>query len=212
MLEGLGGNDKINGDFGNDTINGGADNDTISGGGGNDVIDGGAGNDAIAAGDGDDRVKYDAADGSVTGGTSADNNLEHLGNLGDVLEVSDISINLGTAGAGTKLTGFETVDLSGGAANSVTLSAADVISFGDGTFNPEGALGAAGAKDAIKILGDAGDSVTLTGGGWFEVTDQVSDAPAGFKVYAHDTDATAGLQLATINAYVIVEAEVTVNT
>jgi hypothetical protein len=209
-LSGLGGADKINGDFGNDTLNGGDGNDTITGGGGNDVIDGGANNDSIAAGDGDDRVKYDATDGSVDGGINADNNLEHLGNLGDVLDVSGVvAINLGTAGAGTKLVGFETVDMTGGAGTALTLNAADVIALGNGTFNPEGDLGVAGTKDAIKIVGDASDSVILTGGGWFDVTSQVSDPPAGFKVYAHDSDGDGTLTAANINAYVLVENDVT---
>ena len=209
-LNGLGGADKINGDFGHDTLNGGDGNDTITGGGGNDVIDGGANNDAIAAGDGDDRVKYDAADGSVDGGISADDNLEHLGNLGDVLDVSGaVAINLGTAGAGTKLVGFETVDMTGGAGTALTLSAADVIALGTGIFNPEGDLGAAGIKDAIKIVGDVSDSVTLTGGGWFDVASQVSDPPVGFKVYAHDSDGDGTLTAININAYVLIENDIT---
>ena len=99
--------------------------------------------------------------------------------------------------------------MTGGAGTALKLDASDVIDLGSGTFNPEGALGVAGAKDAIKIIGDGTDSVELAGGGWFNVTSQVSDPPVGFKVYAHDSDGDGTLTAANINAYVLVENDIT---
>lgn len=70
VINGLGGNDDIDGGAGDDTLNGGTGNDDIiggygddhvMGGNGNDTLDGGRGNDLVEGGDGDD-VIYSRAD------------------------------------------------------------------------------------------------------------------------------------------------------
>ena len=79
------------------------------------------------------------------------------------------------------------------------------LTFVSGHFGEYQRLGDA----AIKIVGDVSDSVNLTGGGWFDVTSQVSDPPVGFKVYAHDSDGDGTLTAININAYVLVENDIT---
>ncbi|MEM1298437.1 MAG: LamG-like jellyroll fold domain-containing protein [Pseudomonadota bacterium] len=62
MIDGLGGNDSIDGGAGDDTIDGGAGADSIDGGYGDDYIEGGAGNDTLDGGRGSDYVRGGAGD------------------------------------------------------------------------------------------------------------------------------------------------------
>ena len=76
-IDGVGGNDSIEGSdlrdtlsggVGNDFIDGGAGNDSISGGVGNDSIFGGGGDDKLFGGDGNDTIIGGAGNDSITGG------------------------------------------------------------------------------------------------------------------------------------------------
>ena len=60
------GNDTISGDEGDDTIYGGEGNDTINGGSGDDIIEGGKGDDVIKGGWGDDIYIFNKGDGNDT--------------------------------------------------------------------------------------------------------------------------------------------------
>jgi Ca2+-binding RTX toxin-like protein len=71
-LEGLGGDDTLQGGGGDDRLDGGDGNDVLNGGGGDDRLDGGDGNDVLNGGGGDDRL--DGGDGNdvLNGGGGRD--------------------------------------------------------------------------------------------------------------------------------------------
>ena len=87
------------------------------------------------------------------------------------------------------------------------LDASDVINIGTGTFNPFGT--ALAQADAIRVNGDAGDTLNLSGGGWSVGAPAVSGAgdavPAGYTLYVHDGNAAAGIQA---DAYVLVQTNI----
>ena len=119
---------------------GGAGDDTLSGGGGADVIRGGAGDDMLTV--------ASLAFRSVDGGSGSDTL---------VLTGSGQSFNF-TALANTKVTGIETIDITGSGNNSLTLAFADVAAMTDGdsfTFP------AANSHHALVVKGNAGDTLTL---------------------------------------------------
>jgi hypothetical protein len=95
-------------------------------------------------------------------------------------------------------------------AGTLTLDASDVISMGSGVFDPIGGFGGFGdlsSKDAIKVDGDVGDTLNLSGSGtWTQVTSGVSNIPTGYDLYVHDTGGAADAE----NAYVLVQATMTV--
>ena len=97
------------------------------------------------------------------------------------------------ANTGTgSITGIETLsmaDVFGGAGNdSLKVNSADIIALGTGTFDPAGAgaVGALTSQHAVRIDGDSGDTLNLSGGGWSLQTG-VSNAPSGYDVYVHLT-------------------------
>jgi hypothetical protein len=164
-MSGNSGNDRLAGGDGNDRLFGQTGNDLLFGGNGNDRIDGGLGNDRLAGGAGDDTLigtgggtdTFEGSTGndamilsgtlpaSVDGGTGIDRaNLDALGS----------SIDLSGALA-ARFDDLEIVDLGGGKANTLSLSAASVVTMagGGGAF-PDGAL---------LVKGDAGDKVDLDG-------------------------------------------------
>src|SRR5690606_5451954 len=108
--------------------------------------------------------------------------------------------------------GIETISMQEGdgsvgtAIDELTLSAADVIDIGTGAFDPTGA-GQFGSRHAIRVDGDAGDELNLTGDGvWTQISP--SDAPAGYNVWVHSTTGTPS---ESEDAYVLVSTSVTVN-
>jgi hypothetical protein len=90
-----------------------------------------------------------------------------------------------------------------------------VIDLGTGHFNPSGSstgVGSLSDQAAIKVDGEATDTLNLAGGGWSKVTTPGDDhgAPAGYTLYVHDSnpsDANAGE-----DAYVLVQNAVAVTT
>jgi FG-GAP repeat len=134
----VGGVDRIAGGQGNDSILGiGTASDT----GNNGLFD------VAYGGAGDDIVQIVGTNFTrVDGG---------LGN--DTLKFGTSSINLDLAAAGSKVQGFESFDIGGTGANSLTLTLADVMHQKD---NP---------SLSFQVLGSADDSVTLknaNGGTW----------------------------------------------
>ncbi|MCZ6522254.1 MAG: Ig-like domain-containing protein, partial [Alphaproteobacteria bacterium] len=148
LLKGKGGGDALYGGTGNDTLQGqkgddtlfGEDgNDSLSGGAGDDTLDGGAGNDSLAGGAGDDILVWDVVDVAIDGGSGTDR-----------LRVDGGDADL-TSFTGT-ISRIEEIDLASNAvANTVTLSAQDVLDISD--------------TNTLTVLGDGGDSVSA-GSGW----------------------------------------------
>ena len=128
---GTAGNDTLTGSAGADVIIGGAGDDLLIGNGGADVLRGGAGDDILRIGN-DFSGRFD-------------------GGLGDdtlALQNTGLSLDL-TAIGDTRITGIETVDLTGsGSNNTLTLSATDVAAMSD--------------TSTLSVLGDATDAVVTT--------------------------------------------------
>lgn len=155
-LVGTDGRDLINAQGGDDTLSGGAGDDMVFGGMGNDVIDGGAGVDKLHGDGGDDILAFDAADSVIDGGTGA-----------DTLRIDAGDADFTTFAGSIK--NIETIDLqSDGGANTVTLSAQNVLDMTDN-------------GNTLAITGDAGDHLEA-GTGW---TDGGFDGD-GFHIYTQD--------------------------
>jgi hypothetical protein len=208
-------NDHIQGGVGDDKLVGNAGNDVLIGGDGNDTVDAGTGTDFLFGGTGDDLIilRDNLNFGHVDGGANSDDNLAGT-NRGDVLAF-DGTLDLTTI-ANSKIEGIETVsmkDSEGAVGNdTLTINASDVIDLGTGHFNPSGSstgVGSLSDQAAIKVDGDAGDKLNLTGGGWTHATGSHGQ-PAGYEVYVHDGnpgDANAGE-----DAYVLVQNTIAVTT
>ena len=85
VMNGLGGNDEIQGGELNDTIYGGTGNDTISGDEGDDTIYGGEGNDTINGGSGDDIIEGGEGDDVIKGGWGDDIYIFNKGDGNDTI-------------------------------------------------------------------------------------------------------------------------------
>jgi Ca2+-binding RTX toxin-like protein len=123
---------------GNDRVYGGAGNDSIVTAGGNDTLDGGAGDDRLEGGGGNDTLYWQASDSRVDGGS---------GN--DTLRIRSGSLDL-TAIDNAIIADVETVNMTNGADNRLTLREQDILDLSTST-------------DTLKILGTAGDSVNIVG-------------------------------------------------
>jgi len=137
-LLGGAGSDTLNGGRGADSLSGGGGNDTLNGGTGNDTLNGGTGADSLNGGGGNDLLLWDAADTKVNGGLGTDTLMAAGGDL-------DL-----TAIANTRILNVETINLTGGGDNVLTLNRADVLDLSSST-------------NTLKVLGDAGDSVDIVG-------------------------------------------------
>jgi hypothetical protein len=113
--------------------------DVLAGGAGNDWLNGGVGSDSLDAGAGEDTLVWDAEDRMIDGGSGI-----------DTLRVASGNVDLPTfTGA---IAGIERIDLTSDAgANSVTLTARDVLDISD--------------TDIVTLLGDSTDSIAA-GTGW----------------------------------------------
>lgn len=128
--------DGVNGYNGSDRINGNGGNDTISGGAGNDILNGGAGTDRLLGGDGNDTLVWGGAGDLYNGGAGT-----------DMLRITPASLDL-TFVSNTRLVNLEQIDLRSGA-HTLTLNESDVLAMSP--------------TDAIRILGDAMDTVNIAG-------------------------------------------------
>lgn len=229
-VAGTGGDDQLHGYAGPDGLFGRAGDDTLDGLTGRDTLHGGAGDDFLGGGEdgvadllegeaGRDTIFVDAADrafgggsndllqllnnggfGWVDGGTQSSTNL--AATRGDVLAF-DGPLNLSNSGVGDRISGIETVSMrDGDGDDGLRLNAAEVLDIGTGVFNP--ALDGPdlfGPGDAVRVEGDAGDRLALTGRGWREI--DALNAPDDYTVFAH--------RLETDIAYAIVQDEVNVS-
>ncbi|MDX1486081.1 MAG: Ig-like domain-containing protein, partial [Alphaproteobacteria bacterium] len=162
-LIGGSGADTLDGGSGADVLNGGSGADMLNGGAGADMLNGGSGADTLNGGLGDDILVWDASDAAIDGGSGL-----------DTLRVDGGNVDV-TAFGGT-IQGIDRIDLQTDAgANSVTLSAADVLSMSDG--------------GSLTIDGDAGDSVDA-GSGWTDggIADGYHTYTQGAATLLVDTD------------------------
>ena len=230
LVDGGVGNDSLYGQEGKDTLDGGDGNDSLFGGNFADTLNGGAGIDGLAGGTGDDLL--DGGDDTVTDilsgglgndtlvwrtaddvhGGGADLFDTKTGKAGDVLDVGNASsIDFTTVDDG-KIDDIETIRMNGGAGTTVTIDANDVITdFEGGAFDPggTGAGGDYGKAPILRVHGDAGDTLALSGGGWSEATGS-SGTPAGFTLYVHESG--GGAPGSAEDAYVLVQNSVSVAT
>jgi Ca2+-binding RTX toxin-like protein len=186
-VDGLGGNDTINGSVGlaaliklgidggagNDTINGGDGAETLLGGDGNDAIDGNRGDDTGLLGAGDDSFRWDPGDGSdIVEGQDGIDTLRFNG--AGVAENFDISANgqrvrffRDVANITMDLNDVEQIDTQalGGADNAVVndISGTDLKHV---AFDLEGAIGGGsgdGAADSVTVNGtNLPDDIQIT--------------------------------------------------
>jgi hypothetical protein len=137
------------GTAGANAIIGSAGNDTLTGAGGADVIRGGAGDDVIGVSD----AGFQRVDG---GGGS------------DTLRLDGSGFDLDfTAIAQNTVTGIERIDLTGSGDNTLTLTVLDVFDMVEAR---------SGGVAILRVNGDAGDTVTLTGGTWVSAGTIVEDS------------------------------------
>lgn len=164
-LNGGSGNDVIRGDAGNDRLSGASGADRLTGGAGADFLDGGTGRDDLRGGAGNDRLVYDAADRRIDGGTGTDRLL---------IDDSDVVLDLSNLG-GLTLRGIDVIDLGSGA-NTLALSAADVLDVSD--------------RGVLRIMGGADDFVNSPVDVW--VLDEAGAVTIAGQEYARWTfdDAT----------------------
>jgi len=202
-IRGFGGRDEIDGLGGRDTLFGGTFNDTLDGGDDDvaDLLHGGSGRDTMRV-DRNDRAFGESGNdlfqlsdklhfGSIDGGGQDHNNLRLT--FGDVLQFDGV-LNLAAVNPGERVVGIESVSMAdGGGGDALRLSLGDVLDIGDGVFDPvfRGQDGF-GQGDAVRILGDEGDKVQLSGGDWLGL--DATNAPDGFAVYgAHGASGDAYL-------------------
>ena len=230
LVDGGAGNDALYGQEGKDTLNGGEGNDSLFGGNLADVLNGGTGIDALAGGQGNDVLDGgDDADSDILSGGAGEDTLiwrsaddvygggadlfnAKTGKAGDVLDASGAtSIDFTTIDDG-KIEDVETIRMNGGAGTAITINASDVVTdFEAGALNPDGAGpgGNYGLGPILRVDGDAGDSLNLTGGDWSVATGS-SGTPAGYTLYVHESG--GGLPGAAEDAYVLVQNAVSVAT
>lgn len=211
VLTGGDGNDSLFGGTGNDSLVGGGGLDALTGGNGDDVLDGGDDSlaDLLSGGIGDDVLTWRSVDDTYDGGS--DGFDAGAGKAGDVLDASTAASIDFTAIADDRIENIETIRMNGGGGTTITLDAADVISdLEGGTIDPggSGSGGGYGSRSAVRIDGDGGDSVNLSGGGWSEAAGS-SGTPAGHTLYVHE--AAGNNPGANEDAYVLVQNGVTVN-
>jgi hypothetical protein len=219
-LNGNGGNDHLDGWLGSDTVHGGSGNDLLEGGGkvrfdggddhAADFLYGGSGKDTILVGAADHAFGESGNDlihlldntgfGTVDGGSQGFRNLGH--SAGDVLQF-DGKLDLTAAGVSERITGIETLSMHDGKGNdSLALSAQDVLDLGSGTFNPQlGVRDSFGSGDAVRIDGDGGDKLTLSGN-WTAIDPH--NGPDDFDVFACQSPAGSG------NVYALVQEDIAV--
>jgi hypothetical protein len=149
------------GTAGNDTLEGTDASEAFVSGLGNDVLKGGGGADAFQGGPGDDMIHVaDGAFRRVNGGNGSDTlSLDFEGTI----DFGNVDGNASTADH-TKIWNIETIDVDNGFSNQLKLTLSDVLELDAQVVD----LGGVTTLDnALKIDGDAGDSLALdSADGW----------------------------------------------
>jgi Ca2+-binding RTX toxin-like protein len=180
--DGTGGNDTRTGTTSADTLYGGNGNDLLIGNGGADVFLGGAGNDTMVANANSIASLYGGiVDGLLPGiqGGSGIDTLRFSGS-GIWLDLTKVSY------MNTRFSSVEKIDMSAPGADGVlSLTATDVLSASEfNVFNSSNfgsGLPAVVNRAQMVIDGDAGDSVTATGG-WVN-TGLITNGGQTYAVY-----------------------------
>jgi hypothetical protein len=160
-----------------ETLVGDASANILSGNGGADVIYGGAGSDTIVLNAGNlSALSANYGSGGndtqlarVDGGAGID--TLKLDGAGIAFDLGAIR-NVGLVGGinMSRLASIERIDLTGSGNNSLTLTLADVVDMaGMNSFNSGNGwtgLAASEARHQVVVDGNAGDKVTISGGGW----------------------------------------------
>jgi Ca2+-binding RTX toxin-like protein len=130
----------VHGGEGNDVLMGGLDADNLYGDAGDDYIDGGLdAADILRGGVGNDTIVYDAADATtVDGGDDIDTLILQLNANHTFIQLYTVPVN------------FEIIDLTKNGDHTIT---GDITSLG--------VAGLTGAANALTILKDTGDTITL---------------------------------------------------
>ena len=220
-LFGYAGGDELNGNGGKDNLDGRLGADTIHGGSGNDLLHGGddkaadylygdSGRDTIHVGTADHAFGGSGNDliqlfdntgfGAIDGGGQDFHNVGR--NAGDVLQF-DGALDLTAPGESERITGIETLSMKDGQGNdSLSLSVQDVLDLGTGTFNPSlSGHDAFGIGDAVRIDGEGGDKLSLSGN-WSAI--DPSNGPDGFDVFTCHAPTGNG------NVYALVHEDIAV--
>jgi VCBS repeat-containing protein len=139
-----------------DTLTGTAAAEIFVAGRGSDTMTGGGGADAFRGGAGDDRIEVSStAFADVDGGLGTD--ILALMGGGTTLDLSVLS--------DAKVTGMETIDLSGSGSNTLTLSLRDLLNLSD-------------TSNLLTVEGNSGDAVSVTDGTWTRDADS-----GGYRIY-----------------------------
>jgi hypothetical protein len=125
----------------NDILTGSAADESMVGGRGNDILDSNGGADVLYGGAGNDSFLVDDPGFFRLDGGSGEDTLEMDGDL----DLTSIANN--------KVENIEAIDITGSGDNELSLGLHDVLDCTDG-------------DNELKILGDSGDSVSLTDGTW----------------------------------------------
>ena len=202
FLFGDAGNDIITGAVANETIFGGAGNDTLDGGLGINTIYGGEGNDTFIVSGNSDRLIGEAGDDVFQSNASDLSSVSLIdGGSGlDTLEILDGgNVDL-TAISDTLIQGVEQIDLTNGAANTLTLALNDVLSISDeANTDLEAALNTLLPNSLIIETDNANDAVQLDDAGVGAVNQTTSVNVNGTNLDVYEfVEAGTGNVLATV--------------
>ncbi len=89
----------------------------------------------------------------------------------------------------------------GHGSDTLALNAHDVLDLGDGIFDPKHTSDPLPKGDAVRVDGNSGDQLTLSGGQWKEVN--APNTPDDYHLFSAHT--------ASGNVYVLAQEEVTVH-
>lgn len=152
----------FNGTAGNDVVNGTVRDEALVGGRGSDVLNGGGGSDSLIGGANNDILVWDAADHRIDGGSGFD--TLRFDGAAQTLDFTLLPSKI--------ITDINLINLTGSGDNHLRLSLQDLLQATD--------------HAALRVAGDAGDSVELTTPGWTQIADRSVEGN-GYHAYIHGT-------------------------
>jgi hypothetical protein len=158
---------NVDGTAGDDILTGTAGADIVVGGLGNDTLNGGAASDFLNGNAGDDTLVFDGLDRRIDGSSGTDALL--FNGSGQTLDLTTLANN--------KITGIETINLTGSGNNSLILNVQDLHDLSS-------------TSNALLVDGNPGDTVNA-GFGW----SFGSDVTIGNQAYVQYTQGNAVLRV-----------------